>query len=306
LAAGNHRPGKTTEFSANQFVVGFWEDQVNRVDAELAKLIEAYLPLYFKYGPWTKVPQIRTIPVGVSIPVRAEVLPYEQAEEIVRRHTTFAVRNCVCRQERQALGKGCGKSLETCLSFDTGAEQTAASGKGRLISKDEALAIFKLAEESGLVLQPANSQDPAFICACCSCCCGILRNLKYHPQPGSLVSNPFVAELDDDLCAACGVCSERCPMNAITLGSGPAELERQRCIGCGLCVSTCPTGALTLVRKPASEQPSIPKNTLSTYLRMGRARGKLGNASLVSLVVSSRLDRLMAWGSSIIRKPGHS
>ena len=125
--------------------------------------------------------------------------------------------------------------METCLSFDSGAEQTAASGKGRLISKDEALAIFKLAEESGLVLQPANSQDPAFICACCSCCCGVLRNLKNHPQPGSLVSNPFVAQLDDRLCAACGACSERCPMDAVTQGVAGAVLNRQRCIGWPAC-----------------------------------------------------------------------
>ena len=47
LVSGNRRPGKATEYAANQFVVGFWEDQVNRVDAGLAELIEAYLPLYF-------------------------------------------------------------------------------------------------------------------------------------------------------------------------------------------------------------------------------------------------------------------
>ena len=52
------------------------------------------------------MPQIRTIPVGVSIPLEAKVMPYERAEEIVRGHRVFAVRNCVCRQERQALHKG--------------------------------------------------------------------------------------------------------------------------------------------------------------------------------------------------------
>jgi electron transport complex protein RnfB len=294
LVAGEHRPGKAPEYSANQFVVGFWEDQVNRVDAGLAELIEAYLPLYFKLGPWTQVPQIRTIPVGVSIPLQTEVMPYERAEEIVNRHMTFAVRNCVCRQERQALGKGCDKPMETCLSFDGGAEQTVHSGKGRLISKEEALAIFKQAEESGLVLQPANSQDPAFICACCSCCCGVLRNLKRHPAPSSLVNSAFIAAPDVRLCAACGTCAERCPMEAITLGATSAVLERQRCIGCGLCASACPTGAVTLVRKPAADQPTIPKNTLSTYLKMGRSTGKLSSGKLVSLVVRSRLDRLRA------------
>ncbi len=294
LVAARRRPGKETEYAANQFVVGFWEDQVNRVDAALAELIEAYLPLYFELGPWTRVPQIRTIPVGVSIPLHTEVMPYERAEEIVQRHTRFAVRNCVCRQERQALGKGCHSPMETCLSFDDGAQQTVYAGKGRFISKDEALAIFAQAEQAGLVLQPANSQDPAFICACCSCCCGVLRNLKHHPSPSSLVSSAFVAALDDRLCAACGACAERCPMEALTLGDMSAVFEPQRCIGCGLCASACPTGALSLMRKPPAEQPAIPKNTLSTYLQLGRSQGKLGNAQLISLVVKSKLDRLRA------------
>jgi len=294
LVAGTCRPGRALEYAANQFVVGFWEDQVNRIDRELAELVEAYLPHYFQLGPWKQVPQIRTIPVGVSIPLEAPVMPYERAEEIVARHVSFAVRNCVCRQERQVLGKGCRQPMETCLSFDTGAEQTVRSGKGRPISKEEALAIFQQAEASGLVLQPANSQDPAFICACCSCCCGMLRNLKLHPSPGSLINSAFTAVLDIRLCASCGACAERCPMEAITLGDTSAVLDRQRCIGCGLCTSTCPTGAVTLMRKPASEQPVIPRNTLSTYLQMGRATAKLSNAKIVKLALKSRLDRLRA------------
>jgi ferredoxin len=292
LISGERKPGKTTKFSVNQFIVGFMEEQVDHMDRELVGLVEEYLPIFFKQGPWTKVPQIRTIPIGVSIPIQSDVMPYERAEEIVQSHTKFAVRNCICRQGYELTERGCGKPLETCLSFDGGAEHTVYTGRGRMISKEEALGILKLAEEVGLVLQPSNSQDPIFICACCGCCCGVLRNLKLHEKPADLVANPYIARHDPELCSSCGVCTERCQMEAITLGSMSAELNQDRCIGCGLCVSTCSSGALSLVLKP--EQPAIPRDTVSNYLQLGQARDKLSTGRLAAQLVRSKIDSLMA------------
>jgi electron transport complex protein RnfB len=292
--SGERKPGKAVEFSVNQFVVGFWEEQVDHLDRELIDLVEEYFPHYFKKGQWAKVPQLRTIPIGESIPIQTDVMPYERAEQIVRSHTRFAVRNCICRQEFHVTGKSCGKPMETCLSFDSGADQTVFTGRGRMISQEDALAILKQADEAGLVLQPANSQDPIFICACCGCCCGVLRVLKQQAKPASMVANPFIAHHADDLCSLCGLCTERCQMEAITLAGAAIALNLDRCIGCGLCVSTCPSGALSLVRKPAADQPAIPKDTLRTYLRLGRARGKLSLGKIVEMVVKSRVDRLVA------------
>ena len=292
LISAERKPGKADSFSVNQFVVGFMEEQVDHMDRELVDLVDEYLPFFFKDGPWTRVPQIRTIPIGVSIPIQNDVMPYEVAEEIVNAHTSFAVRNCICRQGHQIKGDDCGKPLEVCLSFDDGAKHTVFTGRGRLISKDEALGILKLAEQVGLVLQPSNSKDPIFICACCGCCCGVLRNLKLHEKPADLVANPFIAQHNPELCSSCGVCTERCQMEAITLGAISAEFNADRCIGCGLCVSTCPSGALTLVRKP--QQPAIPRDTVSNYLQLGQARDKLSTARLAGTVVKSTIDRLIA------------
>lgn len=293
LISGEHRPGRTTRYSVNQFVVGFMEEQVDHMDQELVELVDEYLPIFFKQGPWTRVPQIRTIPIGVSIPIQTDVMPYERAEEILYAHNNFAVRNCICRQGHQIKGDDCGKPLETCLSFDEGAKHTVLMGRGRLISKEEALGILKLAEQVGLVLQPSNSKDPIFICACCGCCCGVLSNLKLHEKPADLVANPFIAQYQPELCSGCGVCSERCQMEAIRLSnSGSAEFNADRCIGCGLCVSTCPSGALSLVRKP--EQPTIPRDTVSNYLQLGQARDVLSTARLAGTVVKSTIDRLIA------------
>jgi Pyruvate/2-oxoacid:ferredoxin oxidoreductase delta subunit len=292
LVAVGAGPAGGLEYSANQYVVGFLEEQVDRLDRELAELAEEYNPVYFREGPWTRVPQIRTIPIGRSIAAESAVLDYESAEEILRSHTRFAVRNCVCRQEKALLGEACGKPLDVCLSFDRGAEMSVQSGRARLISLDEALAILKRADEAGLVLQPSNSKEPIFICACCGCCCGVLRGIKQFDKPADLVVNGFIARHDAEACTACGLCLERCQMEALTLENGTIHLDSDRCIGCGLCVSTCPTGALGLVRK--AKAPSIPKNTVDNYLRMAGAKEGAGMLRMAGMLLRSKVDRLLA------------
>ena len=293
LIASNHQAGRRPpEYSVNQYVVGFMEEQVDRLDRELVELSEEYTPIFFKEGPWSKVPQIRTIPIKESIPVEHAVMPYERAEDIVRSHTRFAVRNCICRQERELIDQGCGKPLEVCLSFDNGAESSVRAGRGRMISMEEALAIFKQADQAGLVLQPSNSKDPIFICACCGCCCGVLRSIKQFDRPADLVVNPFIARHNADLCSNCEACIERCQMEAVTLVDGGVSLNPARCIGCGLCVSTCPSGALSLVRKAVP--PSIPKNTVSNYLQMAQAKDRLGLLRMAAMLIRSKVDRVLA------------
>ena len=147
------------------------------------------------------------------------------------------------------VGEGCDKPLETCLSFGSGAAYYQRNGLGRPIDQEEALAILDLANEAGLVLQPGNSQRAGFICCCCGDCCGVLRNLKQHPQPASVLASAFFAKVDEDLCTSCGVCETRCQMDALDLENFVAEVNLDRCIGCGLCVTTCPTEAIVLERK---------------------------------------------------------
>lgn len=274
LISSSHKHDQPTTYAISQFAVGFYEDQVNRLDAETALLIEEYFPVFWEKGPWKKSPQLRTIPVMQTIPITTEVLPYEQVEKILRSKTHIAVRNCVCRQERTVLGKGCGKPLETCFSFDGAALNTVQSGKGRMIQLGEALTLLEEAKKEGLVLQPANSQNPMFLCACCSCCCGVLRHVKKEDRPGDLVDNPFFAQYSPEKCLECGACVEICPMTAMTFNSeGEISFNQIRCIGCGLCVSVCPVGALQLVRKPEKSIPKIPRDTIRTYIQIARSRG---------------------------------
>ena len=294
LISGSHPANQPPLYSVNQFVVGFWEGQVNRLDLELVELFEEYFPSFVKKGPWTRLPQLRTIPVGVSIPLTTEVMHYERAEEIIRAHTEFAVGNCICRQELEILGKGCGKPMETCLVFGDAARDMVYAGSRRKITLEEALALIHHADEAGLVLQPANSQNPIFMCMCCGCCCGVLRAVKQQEKPAEVVANPFIAHYDTDACSVCGVCVDRCPMEAVQFADMGVAHNPDRCIGCGLCASTCPTGAITMVRKPTADQPDIPKNTVDAYLRLGQLRDRLATARMVGSLAKSQIDRLIA------------
>ncbi|MGZ3580139.1 MAG: 4Fe-4S binding protein [Syntrophales bacterium] len=294
LIVGIPRKSKPPLYMALQFLVGFWESQVNKLDRELIQDFEEYLPSYYDSGIGQVAGQLRTIPVGKSISTQSEVMLYERAEELVRAHKTFAVSNCICRQEMRIMGKGCDKPEESCLSFGTGAKIVVLNGRGRAISQQETLAILHRAEEAGLVLQPANAKKVLFICTCCGCCCGVLRGLKRDPKPASLVSTPFVASLNTDTCKGCGVCLKRCQMEAISLADKKAVLDLNRCIGCGLCVNTCPTDSLSLLRKAKAKQPYVPKDIIETHIKLGRAHGKLGIGKRVGMQVRSKLDRLLA------------
>lgn len=296
LAFSLERAGKPARYMAAQFVIGIWEYHVNDLDEELVRDVNEYIPYLFDPETWGKAPQLRTVPVGRSIPLEHPVLAHEQAEAIVRSQKRILVAPCICRREHRMAGKGCDRLEEACLVFGAGADYYERNGLGRKIGQDEALAILRRADEEGLVLQPSNAQHPVNICCCCGCCCQVLQNLGRHPRPAGLVSSPFAAALETEACAGCGACLERCPMGALSEAGeeGAVRLDSDRCIGCGLCVSTCPAGALALVRKPEAEQPRVPRTVTEAALRLGRARGTLTPTRLAWTALRSKLDRLLA------------
>ena len=286
--------GSPSKYMASQFIVGIWEYHVNDLDAEFIKDVNEYLPKVIDPEVWKKAPQLRTIPVGKSISADLEVLTYERAESLVRAQKKFLVAPCICRREHNMVGNGCKNPEEVCLVFGRAADYYERNGLGRVIDVDETLKILKKAEKAGLVLQPSNAQRIINICCCCGCCCQVLKNLKRYPRPADLCATPFVATSNPDTCEGCGVCVERCQMEALKLEDDTARLDADRCIGCGLCVSTCPTKSLSLVRKPQSRQPEVPKNMIEASIKLGRARGKLSAADLVQMQLKSKLDRLLA------------
>jgi H+/Na+-translocating ferredoxin:NAD+ oxidoreductase subunit B len=261
-------------YMAAQFVVGIWEYHVNDLDPDLIRDMNAYIPQLAKMN-WGagKTQQLRVIPVGQSITAEMTVAPYEAAEEIIKEQSKIVVAPCICRREHQMMGRGCERPMETCLVFGSGAHFYEENGLGRAISRQEALDILKAGMEAGLVLQPSNSKKPVNICLCCGCCCQILKNMRALDKPAQVVHTNYFAQVMGENCTACETCLNRCQMGAIRMDD-VAAVDLDRCIGCGLCVPTCPMDAIVLKRKDDGDQYLPPENTLKTYLKIARERGK--------------------------------
>lgn len=269
------RKGDSVRYSAVPYVVGIFEFQLNRLDREMAREMDDY----FETGLGDtfqafRTPVMRTIPIRRSLASQWPIAPYEDAIEIIESHETLAIVPCVCRTVKNLIGEGCGKPLETCFMFGSHGHYYVENQMGRYISKEEAREVVKRNEEAGLVMQPFNSQRVSGMCSCCGDCCAMLRSLKRQPKPAASVQSNYFAALEEDLCAGCEICLDRCQMEAIVIQDHVATINLDRCIGCGLCVTTCSTGALQLMKKPVAAQYQPPRSGSETYLRIAMERGK--------------------------------
>ncbi|MFC2045917.1 hypothetical protein ACFLTC_00130 [Chloroflexota bacterium] len=70
-----------------------------------------------------------------------------------------------------------------------------------------------------------------------------------------LASSGYVAQVDVDLCASCGIRAEFCQFGAISADNGYADIDVVSCMGCGVCVSKCTQDALSLTREPSRGEP---------------------------------------------------
>jgi electron transport complex protein RnfB len=255
------RADKKLAFGLMPFAVGIYEEQLPRMDAELAMLFEEYYCEaqggFTRYAPAVH----RVIPVGEAVPADVEIYPYEQATELIENAKAWGVRDCICRVQQKLIGKGCDRLLESCLGFAPVENVFDSSEMTRAISKEEALDILRRTEDAGLVHSPGNFRDGHnYICNCCTCCCGVLRSVAEFSVPTAIASSGFVAVVDVELCAGCGDCVARCQFGALAVPDDLCLVDAGCCVGCGLCVTTCPTEALRLVRRPEGKIPPPPEN----------------------------------------------
>jgi len=248
-------------------VVGMLELQTKRMTEEFLRDTKEYFEeKYAAAYLGTGVSQTRVIPIEKSVSVEHRIGTYDELKALIEKAGgRIRIGECICRSSKDMGGKPCAVTsrTETCMAFREFADLLARMDWGRSISAKEALEIAEKSEEEGLVLQPANEQEPQFICSCCGDCCGILGMLKAVPKPAEAVACNFYAKTAPLLCVACGTCLDRCQMEAITLEGDFALIDRDRCIGCGLCVSTCAAGSIRLVKKKNEVVP--PKDFEALY-----------------------------------------
>ena len=255
------------KYRLRPFMVGWYEAGMRRLDKEFAELFERFIT----EGGGERVFAPRPGLLGV-VPVRGSVKPeYVQREPHIdidahfKRHERFLVIPCVCKREREVLGdSSCGKPMKRC-GFVGLPPQTPLGET--VLGREEASQLLDGLEKSGHVHLAFYgftmfAEAPQFMgtCNCCSCCCGVLHGPKLaglEYQQGPQRSN-YRAVIDADACIACGVCQERCPVDAISditepgPTQGKSRVAREKCIGCGVCVIGCASDAIEMV--PVSEE----------------------------------------------------
>lgn len=260
-------------FGLAPLVVGMFEFQVDKLTPQYVRDFHEYLDEGFRsVVVGARTGQMRTVPIRAEVTSGRSIAQYNDIRSYVAEHPgPFSVINCVCRQSAEILGEACTTSSthETCLMLGH------VPDHARRLSRDEFIAILDRAEREGHVLQPQNSQSPAFICCCCRDCCEVLRNARKLPRPADAIPGAYRAVVDGRTCTGCRTCVKRCPMDAITVTDRRACVDDARCIGCGLCSTTCPENAISLTLR--ARPPKPPKSTLGMYLRMyADRRGPLG------------------------------
>ncbi len=254
-----------TYYSLSPLLVGFFEMTFMRAGnnvlpvKELAELFE----VYFKtdgvaeavLGKETKTMRALVYESLISAAVETEVLSYEKASEIIRQSGGGAIAMCPCRSKATHLGKACDAPLETCTAFGTMGDWMISKGLAKPASVDEMLRVLDQTQELGLVHLVDNIMNkPAGMCHCCGCCCTLIGNKDGNGAPFAHSSN-FIPKVELENCVSCGICAEKCHINAITMqddenGTEVPVVNQDICIGCGVCASACPSGALNMSRRP--------------------------------------------------------
>jgi len=240
------------------FVVGIYEMQVGNLDAELARLFEAYFkdafPQVHKIAPQFH----RVIPIGESVRNEMEIHSFESASDLVNGAQAWGVLDCICRKQKALIGEACEHPVDVCMTLEQRPGAFDNSTIIRALNREEALATLKRAANVGLVHSVSNTRNGVhYICNCCTCSCGILRSIADLGIANVIARSAFVNRVDETLCNTCAACIDACQFDALSLETSLA-VNKVRCVGCGVCVPVCPSDALGLVRRPESEILPVP------------------------------------------------
>ncbi len=263
-------------FGLMPFIVGIYEEQLPRLDEELATLFEQYYQETKGGGELMGAapPGHRVIPVEEAVAFEPEIFPYQRASQLLEEAKAWGVRECICRVQQKLVGKGCDYPTEVCLIFAPVEGAFDHSDVTRAVSKEGALRILRETEEAGLVHSTANYRDGHFyICNCCTCCCGFLRSVAEFSIPTAIARSDFRAVVDVEECVGCGDCVEHCQFESLSVPDEVCIVDYARCVGCGQCTTVCPSDALSLERRPEGEVPLPPANRKEWMAERARARG---------------------------------
>ncbi len=166
---------------------------------------------------------MHVIPVEKAIEMENEAIDVEKISHWLDKYEgKYAASPCSCRLSRTTYDEGCADDFnDWCIAVGDMADYVVETNKGgRYITKEEALAIFKKAEENGFVHQITNIDGENKIFAICNCnvnVCYALRTSQLFNTP-NMSRSAYVAKVEKENCVACGRCVEYCPAGAVKLG----------------------------------------------------------------------------------------
>jgi len=221
-----------------------------------------------KVVPLQAARQLVSVHEPVDLPNLEYIVPYAKARDIILKNPDhIAVMDCPCRTARE---HHC-LPLDVCLVVGEPFASFVVEHnpqKARMITSEEAQAIIKAEDERGHV-HHAFFKDAMLgrfyaICNCCTCCCAAIQSQRKGTP--MLASSGYVAQIDANLCAACGNCVETCLFDALTLND-VASVDAERCMGCGVCLGQCPAGAIALTRMESKGVPLEIENLMQAAAR---------------------------------------
>ena len=153
---------------------------------------------------------MHVIPVEKAIETESQSLDIEHISHWLKKYNKFAASPCSCRLSRAQMGEGCGDDPEGwCVAVGDMADYVVETDKGgRYITYEEALDIFRRAEENGFVHQITNIDGEEKIFAICNCnvnVCNALRTSQLFNTP-NMSRSAYVAKVEttDCLSRRCG------------------------------------------------------------------------------------------------------
>lgn len=285
------RRNNEAEYALLPFILwGMYEHQLKRLNQAFLEDCGEYMMGEFGLEMATsRIPKMRVIPIEESIEAEHHVTTYDELRKLIEQAGDhIAVQDCFCKKVADMWDKPCQTTdrRETCMSLGDLADLYVEEGWARKIEQKEALEIARKNEEEGLVIMPGNAQEPTFLCACCSDCCGMLMIMKNFPKPADVVGSNYYAQVNAELCQGCSTCMTRCPIDAVIMKDSISTVNLKRCIGCGLCVPTCSENAMHLVRK---EKETLPPRTIedhydTIFAQKNTLTGKLRDSMIKTMI----------------------
>ena len=173
---------------------------------------------------------MHVIPVEEAIEMENESVDLEHISYWLSKYEgKYAASPCSCRRSRLTHDEGCADDPEGwCVAVGDMADYVVETQKdGRYITKEEALDIFRQAEENGFVHQITNIDGKDKIFAICNCnvnVCYALRTSQLFNTP-NMSRSAYIAKVEKQNCVACGKCVEACPAGAVKLGQKLCDKE---------------------------------------------------------------------------------